>query len=83
MEPAGSFGTLLLTNPLALQPVLARILEHLDNAGRKKFRVLGKVVLRLQESEAEVSVPGCCFLASACRAVANEAVRCIRVRLIA
>lgn len=74
---AGSSGADAPANPLVLPPVLARIVHALD---LNRFRELGKLAKRGQESIARGAPPGCYFLASACRAAANEAVRCIRVR---
>lgn len=81
-------GSAAPANPLALPTVLERIAAELD-ASRPSFqpefvnlREVGMLVPRGQESTAGGAVPSCYFLASACRAAANEAVRAIMVRYI-
>lgn len=82
MHADGEHSNCASTNPLALLPVLARIVAHLDKDGRRKFRALGTLAASGQASVAEGAVPGCCFVGSACRAAANEAVRTIKVMRI-
>lgn len=63
MEPAVSSGSSHApTTPLALPPVLARIVAHLDERSRKRFRALGTLVQEVQQSKVQNAAPGCHFI---------------------
>lgn len=67
-------------NPLELPTVLAAILRHLPADERRRFRSLGTIMPRGEESVAEGAAPDVWFIASTARQAANEAVRVARVR---
>lgn len=61
-------------NPLENDALLAGIAHWLDREGRERFRHMGLLLPRGQQSLAEGSAPGSWFLASTARRAANEAV---------